>query len=122
MRSARDFVSSQDLVTLPTREHLDVVETPVFMRHQVPFAAYQDPAANDPEQHGYYYVTPPQDEEQLAEHNYAGLMHTCVHEAYPGPHLQFVTAHLNRQASTLPRLLHASRITSYNVCYTKLLR
>jgi len=108
MRSARDFVSSQDLVTLPTREHLDVVETPVFMRHQVPFAAYQDPAANDPEQHGYYYVTPPQNEEQLAEHNYAGLMHTCTHEAYPGHHLQFVTAHLNRQASTLPRLLHAS--------------
>jgi uncharacterized protein (DUF885 family) len=108
MRSARDFVVAKDLVTLPTREHLDVVETPVFMRHQVPFAAYQDPAANDPEQHGYYYVTPPQDEKQLAEHNYAGLMHTCVHEAYPGHHLQFVTAHLNRQASTLPRLLHAS--------------
>ncbi len=108
MRAARDFVLAQDLVTLPTPEHLDVVETPVFMRHQVPFAAYQDPAANDPEQHGYYYVTPPQNEEQLAEHDYAGLMHTCVHEAYPGHHLQFVTAHLNRQASTLPRLLHAS--------------
>jgi uncharacterized protein (DUF885 family) len=108
MQAARQFIATHDLVTLPAVERLDVVETPVFMRHQVPFAAYQDPAANDPQQHGYYYVTPPQDETQLAEHNYAGLMHTCVHEAYPGHHLQFVTAHLNPSASTLPRLLQAS--------------
>ena len=108
MQAARQFIAAHDLVTLPAVERLDVVETPVFMRHQVPFAAYQDPAANDPKQHGYYYVTPPQDESQLAEHNYAGLMHTCVHEAYPGHHLQFVTAHLNPSASTLPRLLQAS--------------
>ena len=108
MQAARQFIAAHDLVTLPAVERLDVVETPVFMRHQVPFVAYQDPAANDPKQHGYYYVTPPQDESQLAEHNYAGLMHTCVHEAYPGHHLQFVTAHLNPSASTLPRLLQAS--------------
>jgi uncharacterized protein (DUF885 family) len=108
MQAARQFITARDLVTLPAVERLDVVETPLFMRHQVPFAAYQDPAANDPQQHGYYYVTPPQDESQLAEHNYAGLMHTCVHEAYPGHHLQFVTAHLNPRASTLPRLLQAS--------------
>ncbi len=108
MQAARDFVARHRLVTLPQREHLDVVETPVFMRHQVPFAAYQEPAANDPAQHGYYYVTPPEDEEQLAEHNLAGLMHTCVHEAYPGHHLQFVTANLNPSACTLPRLLRTS--------------
>ncbi|MFQ5995871.1 MAG: DUF885 domain-containing protein [Acidiferrobacterales bacterium] len=108
MRAARDFVERQDLVSVPRPERLDVVETPVFMRHQIPFAAYSDPAPNDPDQQGHYYVTPPTDDEQLAEHNYAGLMHTCVHEAYPGHHLQFVTANLNGTTSTLPRLLNAS--------------
>ncbi|MFQ6024361.1 MAG: DUF885 domain-containing protein, partial [Acidiferrobacterales bacterium] len=108
MQAARDFVVTHELVTLPEKERLDVVDTPVFMRHQIPFAAYSEPAPNDPEQHGYYYVTPPADEEQLAEHNYAGLMHTCVHEAWPGHHLQFVTANLNAAARTLPRFLNPS--------------
>ncbi|MFQ5761372.1 MAG: DUF885 domain-containing protein, partial [Acidiferrobacterales bacterium] len=108
MQAARDFVVSHELVTMPEKERLDVVDTPVFMRHQIPFAAYSDPAPNDVEQHGYYYVTPPADEEQLAEHNYPGLMHTCVHEAWPGHHHQFVTANLNPSARTLPRLLNPS--------------
>jgi len=108
MQAAREFVAEHDLVTLPGKERLDVVETPVFLQHQIPFAAYSDPAPNDTEQQGYYYVTPPADEEQLAEHNYAGLMHTCVHEAWPGHHLQFVTANLKSSSRTLPRLLNAS--------------
>ncbi len=108
MQAAREFVSEHDLVTLPKQERLDVVETPIFLQHQIPFAAYSDPAPNDAEQQGYYYVTPPADEEQLAEHNNAGLMHTCVHEAWPGHHLQFVTANLNETSRTLPRLLNAS--------------
>lgn len=108
MAAARAFVAARDLVTLPKRERLEVVETPVFLRHQVPFAAYCEPVPGDPEQHGYYYVTPPADEEQLAEHDNAGLMSTCVHEAYPGHHLQFVTANLNPVARTLPRHINAS--------------
>ena len=108
MQAARDFVRERDLVSLPATERLDVVETPVFLRHEIPFAAYNEPAPNDPAQHGYYYVTPPRDEEQLAEHNNAGLMHTCVHEAWPGHHLQFVTANLNPTTRTLPRLLNPS--------------
>ncbi|OGI43201.1 MAG: hypothetical protein A2V92_06040 [Candidatus Muproteobacteria bacterium RBG_16_65_31] len=108
MRAAREFVAKHDLVGLPPREHLEVVETPAFLRHQIPFAAYCEPSPNDPEQHGYYYVTPPVDAEQLAEHDNAGLRHTCVHEAWPGHHLQFVTANMNPAARTLPRLLNPS--------------
>ena len=108
MRAARDFVAARGLVTLPEREHLEVVETPVFMRHEIPFAAYCEPTPTDPTQTGYYYVTPPADAEQLAEHDDTGLAHTCVHEAYPGHHLQFVTANLSAAARTLPRLLHPS--------------
>lgn len=108
MHAARTFVASHDLVTIPDQESLDVVETPVFLRHQIPFAAYCEPAPNDPTQQGYYYVTPPLSAEELVEHDSASLMHTCVHEAWPGHHLQFVTANRNPAARSLPRLLNAS--------------
>jgi uncharacterized protein (DUF885 family) len=108
MRAARKFVVSRKLVTVPKRERLDVVETPAFMRHEIPFAAYSEPAPNDPEQVGRYYVTPPTDAKQLAEHEEVGIAHTCVHEAYPGHHLQFVTANRNAAAHSWPRLLNAS--------------
>ena len=108
MQAARAFVVAHDLVSLPASERLDVVETPVFLRHQIPFAAYHEPAPNDPAQHGYYYVTPAEHDETLAEHNTLGLMHTCVHEAWPGHHLQFVTANLSPVAHSLPRYLNPS--------------
>lgn len=108
MRAARDFVARKKLVTLPDTERLDVVETPEFLRHEIPFAAYSEPAPNDPHQIGHYYVTPPADAEQLTEHDGIGVAHTCVHEAYPGHHLQFVTANRNPAARSLPRLLNTS--------------
>lgn len=108
MRAARAFVVDRGLVCVPNPECLDVVATPIFLRHQIPFAAYSEPAPNDCEQRGRYYVTPADDAGQLAQHDYAGLMHTCVHEAWPGHHLQFVTANLNAAARALPRLLNPS--------------
>ena len=106
--SAREFLLARDLVSVPEKERLEVVETPLFMRHEIPFAAYSEPSANDPEQVGHYYVTPPADAQQLAEHDEVGLTHTCVHEGYPGHHLQFVTANRNRASRSLPRLLNPS--------------
>ncbi len=108
MRAARGFVIGRKLVTVPKRERLDVVETPAFMRHEIPFAAYSEPAPNDPAQVGRYYVTRPADSKQLAEHGQVGIAHTCAHEAYPGHHLQFVTANLNAPARSWPRLLNTS--------------
>jgi uncharacterized protein (DUF885 family) len=108
MLAAHAFVSQHDLVSVPQVTHLEVMETPAFLRHQIPFAAYSEPVPGDPEQQGYYYVTPPVDVEQLAEHNLAGILHTCVHEAWPGHHLQFVTANQNPTACSLPRLLNPS--------------
>jgi uncharacterized protein (DUF885 family) len=108
MQAARRFLERHDLVGLPAVEALRVVETPAFLRHQIPFAAYLQPAPDDRDQAGYYYVTPADDDEQLGEHNRAGIMHTCVHEAWPGHHLQFVTANQRPASRTLPRLLNAS--------------
>ena len=108
MTSARQFLEQQGLVSLPQQEELKVVETPIFLRHQIPFAAYVEPAFNDPQQRGLYYVTPASDEAALGEHNFVSVQHTCVHEAWPGHHLQFVTAHQHPVAHTLPRLVNPS--------------
>jgi uncharacterized protein (DUF885 family) len=108
MLAAKKFVAQHDLVSLPESESLKVIETPTFQRHEIPFAAYLEPPFNDPDQQGYYYVTPVSDEAALGEHNYISLKHTCVHEAWPGHHLQFVIANQGRRSSSLPRLVNPS--------------
>ncbi|MGW8228300.1 MAG: DUF885 domain-containing protein [Gammaproteobacteria bacterium] len=108
MENARAFVMQHQLLNLPREENLNVIETPAFLRHHIPFAAYLQPAPRDPQQQGWYYVTPASSEAALGEHNYASLPHTCVHEAWPGHHCQFVTANLNAVASSLPRLSNPS--------------
>lgn len=108
MLEAKQFVTDRELVTLPGKESLKVVETPQFLRHEIPFAAYMEPPFNDPEQQGLYYVTPVSRESDLGEHNLVSLRHTCVHEAWPGHHLQFVTANRGRCSGTLPRLANPS--------------
>lgn len=108
MLAARKFVEEKDIVSLPVKENLKVIETPVFLQHQIPFAAYYDPSPADVEQQGYYYVTPAKTDDDLGEHNNISIKHTCVHEAWPGHHLQFVKANNKPTSSTLPRLLNAS--------------
>jgi len=107
MEAAKKFVIDNQLVSIPASEQLKVVETPVFLQHVIPFAAYLDPPPNDSEQVGHYYVTPSSGED-MGEHNSISLQHTCVHEAWPGHHLQFVTANLSNTSNTLPRLINAS--------------
>ncbi len=108
MEQAHAFVIENNLINLPACESLKVVETPLFLRHEIPFAAYLEPARNDPQQQGLYYVTLPDGDAEMGEHNAISLRHTCVHEAWPGHHLQFVTANQRTESSSLPRLLNPS--------------
>ena len=110
MESARQFVKEKNLVSFPPREELHVVHTPEFRRHEIPFAAYLSPSPKDPNQVGYYYVTPVADDDLLREHNWVGLENTSVHESYPGHHLQFSVANSIPAASTLPRLMNESSV------------
>ncbi len=110
MESARTLVHEKKLLSFPPQEKLRVVHTPEFQRHEIPFAAYLSPSPNDPEQTGYYYVTPVTDDDLLREHNWVGLENTSVHESYPGHHLQFTVANSIREASTLPRLMNESSV------------
>jgi uncharacterized protein (DUF885 family) len=102
MDTARRFVVDHDLATLPAEDHLVVTETPPYLRHLIPFAAYYNPARFDPQPTGIYIVTPPSEQGMMREHNYASISNTSVHEAYPGHHLQLSGAVTN---PSLVRLL-----------------
>ena len=110
MEAAREFVKEKNLVSFPPKEKLHVVHTPEFRCHEIPFAAYLSPSPKDPDQVGYYYVTPVSDDDLLREHNWVGLENTSVHESYPGHHLQFSLANSIPAASTLPRLMNESSV------------
>jgi len=95
MDRARGFVVEHDLATPPEEDHLNVIETPSFIRHLIPFAAYYEPAKFDAVPVGTYIVTPPSSPAMMREHNRASISNTSVHEAYPGHHLQLSAAITN---------------------------
>jgi hypothetical protein len=95
---AHAFVAERDLVSIP-RDPVDVVATPSFMLALVPFAAYEPPPIFLSHQTGRFYVTPPDTSlppEALARQRRGHCRHAIpamvAHEAYPGHHLQLVTA------------------------------
>lgn len=94
MLRARAFIAERGLATLPADDHIEVMATPVYMRNTIPLAAYFEPAAFDRPVQGVYIVTPSVDGDPRAmlEHNWASIVNTSVHEAYPGHHLQFAAA------------------------------
>jgi uncharacterized protein (DUF885 family) len=107
VEAARAFVVEHGIATLPASEELAVQATPPFLRRMLPFAAYDQPGPYAERQLGFYYVTPPREGLSGAElalalrsHPRASLPTTGVHEAYPGHHLQLVSANL---APTLAR-------------------
>jgi len=106
MKTSYDWWAKSGVVTVPKKHSLKVLATPEFLRHMIPFAAYEPPQTGDPEQHGYYYVTTTSDEDALAEHNNYSIDLTSAHEAFPGHHLQFVTE--NQREISYTRLLNAS--------------
>jgi uncharacterized protein (DUF885 family) len=96
---ARKFVQDRELASIPAGESLEVVETPLFLRPTIPYAAYMPAGGFEPRQNGLYYVTPvnsrlsPQERAQaMLGHNRYGMLLTNVHEGYPGHHLQLTVA------------------------------
>ncbi|MBU7018553.1 MAG: DUF885 domain-containing protein [Theionarchaea archaeon] len=102
---SREVVVNQKFATVPDGERLVVMETPSFMRHIVPVAAYQSPARFEEDQMGVYIVTPVE-EDSLKEHNYPSILNTSVHEGYPGHHLQLTWA--NKHPSLVRALSNPS--------------
>jgi uncharacterized protein (DUF885 family) len=85
-------------VSFPRGDILEVKPVPEFLRAVIPTAAYLPPPAFAKLQRGVFWVndlslTKKTATAKLAEQQqHFGLPLTCAHEAYPGHHLQFVTA------------------------------
>lgn len=94
MVRARSHLIERDIVTVPPDERIEVVETPIYLRNVIPFAAYFEPPKFDRIPSGIYIVTPSvsANPNAMREHNYSSISNTSVHEAYPGHHLQLSVA------------------------------
>lgn len=107
---ARAFLVEKDAVAFPPGDDLEVIETPTFMRSTVT-AAYDQPPPFDAQMtKGFFFVTPvdkslpkKKQEEMLRENDWADIVDTSVHEAYPGHHLQLSFA--RRSPSRIRRAL-----------------
>ena len=109
MAESRQYVIDHHIASIPPNESLKIVETPVYLRPIIPYAAYMQPGMLEEQQNGVFFVTPvdpeapPEEQEQkLKGHFWAKLPITTLHEGYPGHHLQLVWA--NRSASVPRRM------------------
>jgi hypothetical protein len=112
MERAKRFVLERRIAPIPAGEKLEILDTPVFERGMLPYAAYQAPAPFDADPAGVFYVTPidirrSKEEQavQLAAHCTPALPIIALHEGYPGHHLQLT--HANRAATRLRRIVHS---------------
>lgn len=100
LAAARDFVKAKNLVPLPEKDNLQVIETPAFQRGIYSVGGFNPAPAMEPELGAQYWLTPiPADwaaervESKLREYNTYGLKLLTLHEAIPGHYVQFEAAH-----------------------------
>jgi uncharacterized protein (DUF885 family) len=95
----RAFVRTQEILTPPASENLQVAETPEYAR-STSFASMDTPGAFERvATEAYYYVTPPdpawdarRKEEHLSFYNRYSLPIVSIHEVYPGHYYQLLAA------------------------------
>ncbi len=96
LAEARAFVKSKNLLTLPSRDNLQVIDTPEFMRGIYAVGGFNPAPALEPQLSAFYWVTPiPKSwppkriESKLREYNFYHLKLLTIHEAMPGHYVQF---------------------------------
>lgn len=95
LAQATAFVKEKDLLTLPARSNLQVIETPEFMRGIYGVGGFNPAPPLQPELGAFYWITPiPKNwpaarvESKLREYNNYGLQELTIHEAMPGHYVQ----------------------------------
>ena len=87
---------------------LVVQETPAFLRPLMPFAAYLPPAVLADDAIGTFYVTSPAPGHNPGMHSIHEIAATSIHEAWPGHHLQMLSA---RRSPSLVRRVSWTPVT-----------
>lgn len=112
LAEARAFVQKTNLVPLPPRDNLQVIETPEFMRGIYAVGGFNSAPALEPNLGAFYWLTPipatwPREriESKLREYNYYGLKLLTIHEAMPGHYVQL--EHANDIDPKLRRIFRA---------------
>jgi uncharacterized protein (DUF885 family) len=89
-------VRSHHLLTLSSRDNLQVIDTPEFMRGIYGVGGFNPAPALEPQLGAFYWVTPiPKNwppkrvESKLREYNFYHLKLLTIHEAMPGHYVQF---------------------------------
>jgi len=92
---ATSFVREKELVTLPARANLQIIETPEFMRGIYAVGGFNAAPALEPQLGAFFWITPipktwPKEriESKLREYNDYGLRELTMHEAMPGHYVQ----------------------------------
>ncbi|MBI4873536.1 MAG: DUF885 domain-containing protein [Acidobacteria bacterium] len=95
LAEAREFVKKRNLLALPPRDNLQVIETPEFMRGIYSVGGFNSAPALEPQLGAFYWLTPiPKQwskervESKLREYNFYGLKLLTIHEAMPGHYVQ----------------------------------
>ncbi len=95
LKEIREFVRSKNLVPLPPRDNLQVIETPEFMRGIYAVGGFAPAPALEPQLGAFYWITPipkswPRQriESKLREYNFYSLKLLTIHEAMPGHYVQ----------------------------------
>ena len=96
LEEARQFVKTKNLLPLPARDNLQVIETPEFMRGIYAVGGFNPAPALEPQLGAFYWLTPiPKNwpkqriDSKLREYNFFGLKLLTIHEAMPGHYVQF---------------------------------
>jgi uncharacterized protein (DUF885 family) len=92
---AREFVHQKNLLTLPARSNLQVIETPEFMRGIYSVGGFNPAPVLEPQLGAFYWVTPipaswkpERINSKLREYNSYNLKLLTIHEAMPGHYVQ----------------------------------
>jgi hypothetical protein len=80
----RDFLSSKEVLTFPSKEVLLVRETPLYLKSLRATASYRAPLTGDTGGPGIFYITPLQNDLEIIS---AHCPYLSAHETYPGHHL-----------------------------------
>jgi Bacterial protein of unknown function (DUF885) len=115
LEEIRAHLIDHDIVTVPSEERAQVIETPRFYRFAT--AAMNSPGGFERvAKEAFYYVTPVEDawspekrEEWLRHLNYTMLRNVSVHECYPGHYVHFL--HRRRVRSPVLRTYYSYAFT-----------
>ena len=125
LEDIRQSLIDFDVITVPSEDRCQVIETPTYMRYA--FAAMDSAGALETRAtESFYYVTPVEDdwtdkqaEEWLSNFNYDTLKIISVHEVYPGHFVHHLHNRYGRELPLVNRVATAYSFTEGWAHYTE---